>query len=224
MDSSKSAGVHLVLLNRTMTGEWFGRKAALLLMKHSSLVSESPLLLSTQCDIQLISEWHADHVPYHTVVKTLATEFLKEDELNRKFGQSNPSMIIKPGSNNFDKECQCNDMFSHKHRPLLGMNTIMVETLPYMESGLRGSMFHSIQSGLDEPWREEYSRPSTIPSENAWVSDASMWFEDHFVMYNATLLSEIVDQFALVHNTVSEGPRALPQLLCQKGWKNNSLE
>jgi hypothetical protein len=103
MDSSESAGVHLVLLNRTMTGEWFGRKVALLLMKHSSLISESPLLLSTQCDIQSIPEWHADHVPYHTVVKTLAAEFLREDELNRNFGQSNPTMMIEPEYSNSDK-------------------------------------------------------------------------------------------------------------------------
>jgi hypothetical protein len=98
------------------------------------------------------------------------------------------------------------------------MNTAMVETLP-SSIDLSASVFHSYQVGLKRTWERSFARPQGLDQEKPWMSDVSTWVEDHFALYNATLLSEIVDQFALVHPTVSSGVKAIPQILCRRGWK-----
>lgn len=214
--AADSPGVHLALLNRTMTGEWLGRKVALLIMNHLS--SPPPLLiLSGHCDIHPLPEWHKMHVTFETTVSRMVAEFLKEDKLNQmqhSHGmEQNPMWDLAP----LDKQF-CERVFKDNQRPLLVMNTPMVETLPSTEN-LNGSKFHSKQVGLERPWKECSSRPHGLHPDTPWMSEVSTWVEDHFALYNTTLLSQIVDPFAMVHDTVSAGVKALPQLLCKRGWK-----
>jgi hypothetical protein len=214
--SPDTPGVHLALLNQTSkTGEWFGRKVALQIMKQFH--SPPPLILSGHCDIHPLPEWHAQHVPFEGIVERMVTEFLQEDELNQiqrsNINERHPLWNVVP----LDEKV-CTAVFSSEHRPLLSMNLVMVESLPSTET-LEGSIFHALEVGLECPWKTCSSRPRELSPAKPWMSDVSTFVEDHFNLYNVTLLAEIVDPFAMVHGTVNDGVRAIPLRLCQRGWK-----
>ena len=55
------------------------------------------------------------------------------------------------------------------------------------------------------------------------MSEISTWVEDHFALYNVTLLESIIDTIAKVHPTISDGDRVIPIELCRRGWKATRL-
>jgi hypothetical protein len=209
-----SRGVHLAMLNRTMTGEWLGRKVALKIMGQRP----TPLLLSTHCDIQALPEWHALHVPYDKLILRMVHEFLQEDIKNEILHDSNIAEINHLwNASPLDQEI-CSSAFSAFHRPLLVLNTAMVESMPSTKH-LQGSRFHSRQVGLVKPWENASYKPDSLAASQPWISDVSTWVEDHMALYNTSMLAQIVDKMAAVHDTVSMGVKAIPQILCQKAWK-----
>jgi len=219
--AATSPAIHLAFLDqqKTMTGEWLGRQVALKIMNLSSGGSEqrTPLMLSTHCDIQPMPEFHALHKPYEDVVSRMVHLFLEEDRLNQQQQQTHVNDVAHDWTAVPLDPQVCEEEYSAKARPLLTMNVAMVETLPSSET-LQGSTFHS-KEALARPWAEVCSKPRHLPKDKPWMSDVSTWVEDHFNLYNVTLLEEIVDPLANVAATVSAGVKAIPQFLCEKGWK-----
>ena len=217
---ASSPAIHLALLNNNdMTGEWLGRQVALHIMNFEHEHAKKPLaslILSTQCDIHPLPTFHALHKPYEVTVQRMVHLFLEEDRLNQESKQrtniNEYKHAWKAGPLN---RTLCQRVHKNKDRPLLALNTVMVETLPSTET-LEGSIFHSKEAGLRNAWSETYHK--NIPN-GPWMSDISTWVEDHFTLYNVTLLSKIVDDFARVQATLSAGVKALPHLMCKNGWK-----
>jgi len=216
--AADSPSIHLVLVDptRTMSGEWLGRKVALeiLMMNHGD--ARPPLLLSTHCDIHPLPEWHLKHRSYEDVVTRMVREFLEEDRMNDNDDTNvNDYRHVYEAAPLDDK---CKSIFDNKARPTLVMNTAMLETLPNTDT-LEGSLFHSTEAGLSQPWKVQYSKPNHISADKPWLSDISTWVEDHFALYNVTLLERIIDTIAKVHPTISDGDRVIPIELCRRGWK-----
>ena len=217
--TKSSPSIHLALLDpmKTMSGEWLGRQVALEILKMNHGDARPPLLLSTQCDIHPLPKWHLNHRSYEDVITRMVYEFLEEDRINNIDHDTNVNeyrhMYQEPP---LDDECKA--IFDNKLRPTLVMNTIMVETIPRADT-MQDSVFHSLEAGLSQPWQIQYSKPNHISAGKPWMSDISTWVEDHFNLYNVTLLEQFISQFANVYPTISEGVRALPIEICRRGWK-----
>ena len=217
--AKSSPSIHLALLDptRTMSGEWLGRQVALEILKMNYGDARPPLLLSTQCDIHPLPEWHLKHRSYEDVVTRMVHEFLEEDRMNHIDDDTNVNEYRHEyKAAPLDDECKA--IFDQKARPTLVMNTVMVETIPSADT-LDGSLFHSIEVGLSQPWQILYSKPSHISDDKPWMSDISTWVEDHFNLYNVTLLEKFISQIANVYPTISDGVKALPIEMCRNGWK-----
>ena len=213
-EKAVSPGVHLALLNNSRTGEWLGRQVALKILNRGSSTSP-PLMLSAQCDMHPLPEWHAQHKSLEETVSRMVHEFLEEDRLNSQ-EQTNVNDYTRHDVPPFWKTCTKG--FSNKLRPLLVMNTAIVETLPSTDT-LMGSEFHGLEIGLKYEWEERFSRPTDLPHDKPWMSDVSTFVEDHFALYNVSLLAEFLDDFAKVDPTISMGIFSIPQVLCKKEWK-----
>ena len=216
--AADSPSIHLALLDptRTMSGEWLGRQVALEILKMNYGDARPPLLLSTQCDIHPLPEWHLKHRSYEDVVTRMVHEFLEEDRMNDNDDTNVNEYRHIYEAAPLDDECKA--IFDNKLRPTLVMNTIMVETIPRADT-LEGSLFHSMEAGLSQPWKVQYSKPNYISADKPWMSDISTWVEDHFNLYNVTLLEKFISQIANVYPTISDGVKALPIEMCRRGWK-----
>ena len=214
-----SPTVHLALFNSTtMVGEWLAREAALVILDHESPRNDPPLFLACNCDTQPLPKWHKLHRPFHQIVARMVHEFLEEDRLNQMqetnindWGSPDEASIapLDPGV--------YETIIQDKTRPLLLLNTAIVETLPMSES-LNASLFHGIHMGFQKPWKEQYSKPSHISLHKPWMSDVSTWVEDHLVIYNKTKLAMIFKDVALV-STCASNVRAVPIVAFRYGWK-----
>ena len=229
--TTAGAEVRLALLGPTVltTGEWLARAVAVRVLEVSKAgtagqpqaAPSAPLLLSSQCDIHPLPQWHAMYIPFHVIVDRMVRAFLDESE-RRRAGRISwaepPTDWIDKAMSNATCMGELN-ISAASRRPLFAMNTVMVETIPDTDS-LAGARFHALDQGAYESGFRglDWFRRAGIPSGSTWLSDNTPWFEDHFALYNLTLLGLIAKAMARASETVSEGVRVLPRMMCRRGW------
>ena len=220
-NAASSVAIHLALLSGDkVSGEWLGRQVALHILNFEhehGMKSMAPLLFSTQCDVHPLPSYHSLHKPYGEIVERMVHLFLEEDRLNQKLEQqTNAKEYTRMGNVVPLNRTMCEPIFNNKDRPLLVLNTVMLETLPSTKT-LKGSKFHGMPVGLASLWSDRSSKE--ILDNKPWMSDVSTWVEDHFSLYNATLLTKIVGNMSQVDATVAAGVRSIAQLMCRNKWK-----
>lgn len=224
-------GAHLLELG-VDTGEWLARTAALRLLR--SLGREPPLLLSTMCDIHPLPAWHALHLPFEALVERWVAAFVAESAA--RLGGSSLATALdesdwKGATSNLHT---CRAAFAKARRPLLAMNTPLLETLPRAES-LVGAGFHSKDIGSWVRRTANGSLPfgprhggapgaaasaaaaAATPGAVPWLSDVSLWFEDHAVLYNTSLLGAALEGWRLALATTAAGVKMVPWHACRHG-------
>lgn len=220
MRSRPTRGAHLLTLS-VPTGEWIARAVALRALRERG--REPPLLLSLMCDMQALPVWHTLHVPFHAMVERWTRDFELETQ-RRRVGRTGVAKALSRKdytlSNSNIRACQGVFDASGAHgmqRELLAMNTPILETLPNAQS-LESARFHSIDIGDWVRWthhgKDMRGPMKDEPFSKPWLSDVSVWTEDHAIMYNTTLLGRFVDRWRLAVGTTSAGVKLIPQLCC----------
>ena len=217
--STPTRGAHLLKLN-VSAGEWLAR--AIALRRMDELNRRPPLLLSSQCDMQPLPPWHVLHTPYAVLVERLTVAFLAEARA-RAIGTTAAVPLSDTDLRLADRSAiahsrRCAAVFKRNDRSLFVMNTPIFETIPHAAT-LEGARFHSVDVGQWQRHSVGGARPRgpMTGTTGAWLSDVSTWVEDHAVLYNTTLLSDVVDVWQRAGATLSAGVKLIPSHMCTAG-------
>jgi len=231
-DGRVSRGAHLVTTNR-MAGELLARSLVLALLEDGERKG-TPIpgvLLGSNCDIHEMPPWHPTHMRFQEVLAGLVRDFEK-DSADRLSGRGSRAEVftlgqMRPWNLMAGIPEDCLKRFSTStHYPLLVMSQNMFETIPSSDS-LKGAFLHGIDVGayMKRGGREGYRPPFLEPGE-PWLTDTSMWTEDHLVLFNTTLYRSFLPELSQVGDSIIESDRSIPAYLCRHKWaavRHNSL-
>lgn len=216
--AAESRGVHLVTLSRA-AGEQRARQIALEVL---FAVDPAPeLLVSWNCDIHPLPPWHAQHVPSQTMIARMAEDFHTEAALRRNGGGR--TQVFSAGDVK-----RANAIARHAAHllapmaaaaetgPLFAMTPVIWETLP-SATDLCYAEFHGVNVGRTL-LNGRCGRPGGLAPGIPWLADNGIWCEDHVLIFNASLLGQVLPDVLRAADAVFEGPRLMPHLLAPRGW------
>jgi hypothetical protein len=182
VNASTSRGAHLFMLAR---GDGAPARELVLgeLSKRATPVPE--LLLTANCDVAPLPPWHARSMTFSNMAQQMVTAFLADSRDRSNAGSRAEPLTTDElrGVNSVTQQpTACRKKFadaSNSKNQLFSLNTLIVEDAPRSDS-LSGAVHHGIdpyrfvaRGGLDG-WR-----PPHLPKGEPWLSDTSIWTEDH---------------------------------------------
>eukprot|EP00440_Ansanella_granifera_P055541 gb/GFBE01060206.1/.p1 GENE.gb/GFBE01060206.1/~~gb/GFBE01060206.1/.p1 ORF type:complete len:698 (+),score=177.94 gb/GFBE01060206.1/:1-2094(+) len=220
-----------LLTTDVVTGEVHARAAVLSILQHEAAKGTGPkelpeFMYSTMCDIQELPQWHPYHTPFPTMVWEMVRALSNEKEARAARRGTIAQDVPEYRDDKFvsvNESCMHADPATRVNYPVLTMNNLIIETLPFEHNVSHAQMHGRDVGGFTGQGGLEVAKPWKAPREGEkpkiWLSDVTTFVEDHSILYDVALYltlmgdASIQDQLLrtgdmLYHNEVYLGELA----------------